>query len=293
MTDAEVIDAEVVTPGAELAPVPSSNLFHSDDPATVLAKATATANALSGVIAEKNMAVQIQGKAHITVEGWLTLSAMLGVTPFCEWTRKLENGWEARVQVRTLDGRVIGAAEAECLTTENRWSSADDYAVRSMAQTRATSKALASVLRFVVTLAGFSGTPAEEMDGVKRSGGGGGSNDRPASQKQQQWVVGGGGRPSLFDQASLGDGQRKALVRWLSGGDTLTSSAASRFIEAMKDAPERGAQSLLEALENAAADGDGDAKAGAAHLTSGAPVDTSDFEDVPKPTGAADEEPPF
>jgi hypothetical protein len=32
-----------------------------------------------------------------------------------------------------------------------------------MAQTRATSKALGSVLRWIVTLSGYSGTPAEEM----------------------------------------------------------------------------------------------------------------------------------
>jgi hypothetical protein len=32
-----------------------------------------------------------------------------------------------------------------------------------MAQTRATSKALGSPLRFIVTLAGYEGTPAEEM----------------------------------------------------------------------------------------------------------------------------------
>jgi hypothetical protein len=93
---------------------------------------------------------------------------MLGVTPVCAWTRPVDQGLGGRVEARTLDGRIIGAAEAECLRSESTWKSRDDYALRSMAQTRATSKALGSVLRFVVTLAGYSGTPAEEMPGEKQ-----------------------------------------------------------------------------------------------------------------------------
>ena len=74
-----------------------------------------------------------------------------------------------------------------------------------------------------------------------------------------------------------------------------TSVAASRLIEAMKDAPEKGAASLLEAMENAAGDGDADAKAGVACLRSGAPADLTDFEEAPRPepTGDVGEEPIF
>jgi hypothetical protein len=129
----------------------------------VLERATYTANALADVIDKRNLYSVIKGNKHVQVEGWQTLGSMLGVTPICVWTRPLDNGWEARVEARTLDGRLIGAAEAMCLKAEARWRSADDYAIRSMAQTRATSKALASPLRFVITLAGYAGTPAEEM----------------------------------------------------------------------------------------------------------------------------------
>ena len=58
---------------------------------------------------------------------------------------------------------MIGAAEAECLYAEANWKGRDDYALRSMAQTRATSKALRQPLGFVISLAGFDPTPAEEM----------------------------------------------------------------------------------------------------------------------------------
>lgn len=168
MSDTDVIEAEVVEPGTELAApgdAPTSNLFKTDDPVEVLAKAQATADALMPVVRAKNLISVISGRDHLRVEAWTTLGAMLGVTPVCVWTKMLKNGWEARVEARTLDGRVIGAAEAECLRDESTWKDRDDYALRSMAQTRATSKALASVLRFVATLAGLEGTPAEEMPG--------------------------------------------------------------------------------------------------------------------------------
>jgi hypothetical protein len=169
MTEHEVIEAKAVDVDAEgtqelaLASQTPATLFRTDDPVQVLQRATETANALKDVLQRQNMLQNIQGRDHVKVEGWTTLGAMLGVTPVCAWTRPVEKGWEARVEARTLDGRIIGAAEAECLRSESTWKNRDDYALRSMAQTRATSKALGSVLRFVVTLAGYSGTPAEEM----------------------------------------------------------------------------------------------------------------------------------
>lgn len=216
--------SEVILDGGEVieyeAPA-STNLFRTDDPAEVLKRATDVANALAPVIKTQKLAVKIQGKDHVTVEGWQTLGAMLGVTAVCEWTRPLDNGWEARVEARTLDGRTIGAAEAECLRDEGRWKSADDYAVRSMAQTRATSKALASVLRFVATLAGFSGTPAEEMprDGFK---------DAEPSTAQKSAIT------RRCNQLALTDEHKKQLMEW-AGGMPLTKRKASKLIELLKE----------------------------------------------------------
>jgi len=165
----ETIQGEVVEQvgqALELAEAPPpTTLFRTDDPAEVVIKATAIANVLSKVLRDKKLTVKIGKGEHVLVEGWTLLGTMLGVFPICEWTRKLTNpeGWEARVIVKTLSGATVGAAEAECLRSENMWGQRDDYALRSMAQTRATSKALRQPLGFVVTLAGFSATPAEEM----------------------------------------------------------------------------------------------------------------------------------
>ena len=154
---------DVIDGHAELEPAPAANLFRADDPVQVVQRATEVADALKDVITSRGMLVRIQGREHCTVDGWQVLGSMIGVTAVCEWTRPMQDGWEARVLAQTLDGRVIGAAEAQCTRTEKMWSKRDDYALRSMAQTRATSKALKGPLGFVVKLAGFEPTPADEM----------------------------------------------------------------------------------------------------------------------------------
>jgi hypothetical protein len=126
------------------------------------------ADELNQIIRTKKLSTRIGQTNHVRVEGWTLLGSMLGVFPQTVWTRPVMEGeekvgWEARVEARTRDGALVGAAEAECLRSEKTWRSRDDYALRSMAQTRATSKALRQPLGFVVSLAGYDPTPAEEM----------------------------------------------------------------------------------------------------------------------------------
>lgn len=162
----EVIDAEVVGTDLEvLAPAPAS-LFHTDDPVEVLDKASAVATALASVIDRQNMFVSIRGKKHVTIDGWQTLGSMLGVTAVVVSTSEISEGdWEARAEARTLDGRVVGAADAMCCKAEGgNWGpKATSNARRAMAQTRAMSRALRGPLGFVVNLAGYQATAAEEM----------------------------------------------------------------------------------------------------------------------------------
>jgi hypothetical protein len=146
--------------------VPLTNLFGAPSAVAVIEAAADLAKPLAALIEDRGLYSNISGRKHVRVEGWTLLGSMLGVYPVVIWSRPLEGGWEARVEARTRDGAVIGAAEAECLREERNWSDRDDYAIRSMAQTRATSKALRLPLGFVIQLAGFETTPAEEMDGV-------------------------------------------------------------------------------------------------------------------------------
>ena len=139
-------------------------------PSEVVARATEMADELRQVIRQQHLYAKIGNRDHVTVEGWTTLGAMVGVFPVIDWSRPTENGegWEARCSVKTLAGATIGAAEAQCTRSENTWKSRDDYALRSMAQTRATSKAMRLPLAWVMALAGFDPTPAEEMPAEKR-----------------------------------------------------------------------------------------------------------------------------
>ena len=162
----EVIDAEV----EEVALVPTAvretqavNLFGDATPSAVIERATEAANALSAVIEQKSLYTVIQQRKHVNVEGWTLLGSMLGVFPVIEWTRKTDDGWEARATAQTRSGEIIGAAEAMCSRGERTWKNRDDYALRSMAQTRAVSKALRHPLGFIMTLAGFEATPDSEI----------------------------------------------------------------------------------------------------------------------------------
>ena len=140
-------------------------LFGTDDPDAIIESATKKANALAGVIRSKKLYSNISGREYVKVEGWTLLGTMLGVFPVLAWSRPLSDGhgWEARVEACTLSGQIVGAAEAQCTDEEGNWSKRDDFALRSMAQTRATSKALRLPLGFIMALAGYDPTPAEEM----------------------------------------------------------------------------------------------------------------------------------
>jgi len=138
-------------------------LFGTADPVAVIARAVEMAKPLADLIGKQKLFVEIKGRRHVRIEGWTLLGSMLGVFPVTVWTRRTEKGWEARVEARTRAGEVVGAAEAECSRDESTWSDRDDYALRSMSQTRASSKALRMPLGFVMQLGGFDPTPAEEM----------------------------------------------------------------------------------------------------------------------------------
>lgn len=162
--DNKVIETEVV-PEKSLVVRQSSEigLFGTQDPSQVIGKAKVVAQALKDVIVKQGLVSRIQGKEYPRCEAWTLLGTMLGVFPVLCWSRPVKEGWEARVEARTKDGSVIGAAEAECLRSERNWKDRDEFALRSMAQTRATAKCLRMPLGFVMSLSGFEVTPAEEM----------------------------------------------------------------------------------------------------------------------------------
>ena len=131
----------------------------------VVERATAVATELAGIINDRKLFSSISGKKYVRVEGWSTLGAMLGVLPREVSVQEHENGdWEAVVElIRATDGAVIGRGSAIVSNDESTWKSRPRYAKRSMAITRATGKAYRLGFAWIMTLAGYEGTPAEEM----------------------------------------------------------------------------------------------------------------------------------
>ncbi len=151
----------VIEPGAV-------TLFGTDEPQAIMLAARAKADALARFVRDAELVVKIGPGEHVKIEGWTFLGTMLGVYPVVVssgplWQGEALIGYEARAEARTRDGAVVGAAEAMCSTLERGWRGKDEYAFRSMAQTRAASKALRLPLGFVMAMAGYNPTPAEEM----------------------------------------------------------------------------------------------------------------------------------
>ena len=80
----------------------------------------------------------------------------------------------------TKNGMPVGWGEGRCTRGEASKVGQEDYALSSMAQTRGQSRALGAPLKFVVKLAGYETTPAEELDGASGSSAPAAAADAPA-----------------------------------------------------------------------------------------------------------------
>jgi hypothetical protein len=156
-------------------PVSSSSValgtLQASNPAALVSGAAELAGQLAIVIHRQNLATVIKGKRFVNVEGWTTLATMLGVTAREVCTVEQDGIYIATVElVRMSDQAVISRASAECGSPDEldkygkpMWSNRPRYARRSMAQTRATGKACRLAFSWIMSLAGYEPTPAEEI----------------------------------------------------------------------------------------------------------------------------------
>lgn len=184
MTGPGAEERAVIEAGADLPTeaIQARSLGLTAPPAEIVARAREVAGVLAEVIEKQRLFVElthrnrrtgeIKVSRHITVEGWTTTGILCGglvgdpVVSFVEWCKPIPGiGYVARVSARTGSGAVLATAEAMVSRQdEAKWRSAPDHQLASMAQTRATSKALRLALGWVVALTGFETTPAEELD---------------------------------------------------------------------------------------------------------------------------------
>jgi len=143
------------------------------DPRGEVARAHEMAKVLRDVVRQARLSKAFSrgGKEHLFFEAWQTIGRFFGCAAEIEWSRPIWHadhviGWEARARVVDQTGRAVAAAESMCAKDEPAWRDRPAYAIRSMAQTRASAKALRQAFAWVAVLAGYSPTPAEEMDGI-------------------------------------------------------------------------------------------------------------------------------
>lgn len=117
-------------------------------------------------IKENNLSVNIQGKDYTMVEGWQFAGGLMGLFPKIVSIKKMEGAdiaylCEAQI-VSSKTNEVMSVGFAMCSKSEGKKKSFDEYAVLSMAQTRAIGKAYRNLIGWVMKMSGFEGTPAEE-----------------------------------------------------------------------------------------------------------------------------------
>jgi hypothetical protein len=132
-------------------------------------------NELAKLIKERGLTTNIKGKQYVNVEGWQFSGSALGLMPIItevtDLTRRgeqpgqVEFKYLAKCEVRKITtGEVVSTGIAICSSFEKTKSAFDEYAILSMAQTRAIGKAYRNLLAWLMKAAGFEATPAEEMD---------------------------------------------------------------------------------------------------------------------------------
>lgn len=127
------------------------------------------ASELQRFVKEQKLTVNIKGKNYPLVESWQFAGSQLGLIPIIQSVTDLSTDKEVKYQaivdvIRLSDNSVISRGFAICSNKEANKRQWDEYAICSMAQTRATGKAFRNILSWLMKAAGFEATPAEEMD---------------------------------------------------------------------------------------------------------------------------------
>lgn len=158
------------------------------------------AKRLAAIIKKQGLEVQIQqgARPHVRYEGWATLARLVGLDiaiSECHYEEQGEPakpgyvfGFRATAQLLDREGRLVGSATSGCYSDE-RWGKRDRYTMESMAQTRAAGKACRLKLSWIMQLAGYEATPAEEMSSMAPDRAPGPSESAPRTQEPAGGVV--------------------------------------------------------------------------------------------------------
>lgn len=224
-------------------------IFVARDPAIVIEEARKAAKVLVSVVSQKPRKVMMNNEQYLEFEDWMTVAKFYGCTVKVRSTQFIDlggvKGFEATADVLDRDGRVISSADAMCLNDEDKWSTRTQYEwqgtgaerkkvkigevavplfqLRSMAQTRACAKAFRNVFSWVVVLAGYRPTPAEEMEGLAQT-----QEGKPPVQPPQEKVTEGAGTSAA---SSVGAGSTEEQHVTQAQGKMLFAKFKGKGIE--------------------------------------------------------------
>jgi hypothetical protein len=167
----EPIQADVIEERAVVVQQPGQALITRTDRASgaadMVKSATELASVLKDIVERQRLYAVINNKRYPTVDAWMTIARMDNVVAReAEPPVRHDDGsYEGFAElIRLSDGMVIGRGSALCGTDGDRpWTTRAEPARRSMAVTRAMSRAFRAQYSWIMALAGYEPTPAEEM----------------------------------------------------------------------------------------------------------------------------------
>ena len=184
VTNSEVDSSEIVVKN-ESKSLPDYAILNPEIPMSAkVAVATNVANTLAPLVREQGLTIKGLNRSnkeaeYVMVEGWEVLGTFLGIVPVTTIIEDMVNdkgrviGYKARATLyqnpviendEIVGGTVIARAEAQA---DRSGFQKDLFAIASMAQTRALGKAYRMGLSWIMKMAGFEGTFAEDMPKFK------------------------------------------------------------------------------------------------------------------------------
>lgn len=125
-------------------------------------------NELMKYVDDNRLSVNIAGKKFLQIEAWQFTGSQLNLTAIITDLQDVSSAtvpkYRATAEVfHNPTGQLVSRGFASCSKSESKKKSFDEFAIESMAQTRAIGKAYRNILAWLPKLAGYEGTPVEEI----------------------------------------------------------------------------------------------------------------------------------
>ncbi len=214
---------------------------------------------LARFIKENKLYVNLQGKEYVNVEGWQYAGSRLGILPIVEELTNLSDELEIKYQsrVRLLNLRneqVVGSGFAICSNKEPGKKFFQEFAIASMAQTRAIGKAYRNILAWLIRAAGYEPTPAEEMEYTNQplsSNGVNGKHESAATAKPVESIAKPIVTPEPATQPASAQAttRQKAEILLLLNSEVITKEEKEKMIGGINKLDKDRADKVIEKLK--------------------------------------------